>query len=39
MIRNRILELLRWAGNFPDYIVPAREELQIAREAQTLLET
>jgi acetate kinase len=38
MIRDRILEKLRWMGDFPAYIVPAREELHIAREAQTLLE-
>ena len=38
LIRNRILEALRWAGDVPAYTVPAREELHIAREAQTLLE-
>ncbi len=36
-IRNAILDKLSWMGNFPSYTVAAQEEIQIAREASTLL--
>lgn len=36
-IRQRIVEKLRWIGDFPVYVVAAKEELQIAHEAQALL--
>ena len=39
LIREKVLHQLRWLGDIPAYIVPAQEELHIAREAQTLLET
>ncbi len=38
-IRKVFSEQLRWLGDFPTYIVPARRKLHIAREAQDLLET
>jgi acetate kinase len=36
-IRNGILDKLSWMGNFPSYTVEAQEEIQIARDARTLL--
>ena len=36
-IRNTILDKLSWMGNFPSYTVKAQEEIQIAREASTVL--
>jgi acetate kinase len=39
LIRETVLEKLRWAGEFDTFTVPAEEELHIAREARTLLAT
>ena len=36
-IRDAITKQLEWLGTIPAYIVPAQEELYIAREAQTLI--
>ena len=36
-MRARILDHLRWAGDVPVHIVPAREEAQIAHDTATLL--
>ncbi|MBB3992518.1 acetate kinase [Sulfitobacter undariae] len=36
-VRDSVTAQLRWLGAFPTYIVPAQEELHIAREAKTLL--
>lgn len=36
-IREKILENLQWAGNFPTLVVPAAEEAHIARETASLL--
>ena len=37
-IRDSITDQLNWIGDFPTYIVPAQEELHIAREAITVLD-
>lgn len=37
-VRDTVLENLRWMGDLPSYIVPAEEELHIAREARDLLD-
>lgn len=36
-VRERIVELLRWAGDFPVYVIPADEEAVIAKACQQLM--
>lgn len=36
-VRERIAELLRWAGNFPVYVIPANEEAIIADACHAIL--
>ncbi|MGJ8595162.1 acetate/propionate family kinase [Sulfitobacter sp.] len=38
LVQSTVLENLRWMGDVPSYIVPAEEELHIAREAHGLLD-